>query len=72
MKYTVVVHRDEEETRRVIYLADVPSLPGCHTYGRTVAEAIRNAREAISVYLESLEIEGDPIPSEEASLLVEA
>ncbi|MFA6489385.1 MAG: type II toxin-antitoxin system HicB family antitoxin [Candidatus Micrarchaeia archaeon] len=32
--------------------AFVPALPGCHTQGRTIAEAVRNVKEAISLYLE--------------------
>lgn len=32
--------------------AFVPALPGCHTQGRTIAEAMRNVKEAIGLYLE--------------------
>lgn len=32
--------------------ASVPELPGCHTQGRTLAEAVRNVKEAIGLYLE--------------------
>ena len=50
------------------YTVTVPSLPGCVTYGDTVDEAIRMAREAIDLYLESLEAHGDPIPDERMTL----
>jgi predicted RNase H-like HicB family nuclease len=36
----------------------VPSLEGCITYGETMDEAIENAKEAISLYIESLEAHG--------------
>ncbi len=32
--------------------AFVPALPGCHTQGRTLAEAVQNVKEAIGLYLE--------------------
>ena len=45
------------------YTVTVPALPGCVTEGDTIEEAISNAREAISVYLESLRSHGLPVPS---------
>jgi len=36
------------------FTASVPLLPGCVTYGRTVAEAKEMAKDAISGYIESL------------------
>ena len=35
------------------YVADVPTLPGCMSQGKTVEAAIRNVREAINLYLET-------------------
>jgi predicted RNase H-like HicB family nuclease len=35
------------------YVADVPELPGCISQGRTVEEALKNVREAISLYVEA-------------------
>lgn len=46
----------------------VPSLSGWVTYGGTVEEAIRMAREAIEAYMESLRQHGDEVPSEEGTL----
>jgi antitoxin HicB len=36
------------------FTAMAPILPGCVTYGRTLAEAKRMTRDAISGYIESL------------------
>lgn len=36
------------------YVADVPELPGCMSQGKTVEAALRNAREAIELYLETV------------------
>ena len=37
------------------YTADVPSLPGCLSEGDTLDEAMANVREAIDLYLETVE-----------------
>lgn len=46
------------------YLAYFPALRGCHTWGQTYEEAIKNAEEALVGYLEALRIAGDKIPDE--------
>lgn len=59
MKFRVLIEPDEDG----VYVAEVPSLPGCVSQGATRSEALVNVREAIALYLESLEVYGDPIPS---------
>ncbi len=44
------------------FTAIVPVLPGCVTYGRTLAEAKKMAKDAIFSYIESLKKHGEPIP----------
>ena len=34
------------------YVVGVPQLPGCMTQGKTIEEALDNAKEAIELYLE--------------------
>jgi predicted RNase H-like HicB family nuclease len=58
MKFRVLVEQDEDG----VFIAEVPSLPGCLSDGRTREEALANVREAIALYLESLAAHGDPIP----------
>lgn len=43
----------------------VPSLPGCISYGRNLAEAKKMAVDAIEGYLASLKKHREPIPSDE-------
>ena len=43
------------------YTAIVPLLPGCISEGDTLA----NIKEAIELYIESLRVDGEPIPTEE-------
>ncbi len=58
IRFNVIVERDEDG----MYVAKVPDLPGCATEGRTKKELMRNVREAIQAYLESLKKHGDPVP----------
>jgi predicted RNase H-like HicB family nuclease len=67
MKFRVMIRQDEDG----IFVAEVPSLPGCVTQGRTRKEAIENAKEAIAAYLESLAAHDEPIPLSLAEELVE-
>lgn len=60
LKFTIYIDRNEEGG----YTVTVPSLPGCITQGERWDEAIANAREAITGYIETLRILGKPIPIE--------
>jgi predicted RNase H-like HicB family nuclease len=51
------------------FTAMVPILPGCVTYGRTLAEAKQLAKDAISGYIESLRKHKEPIPTDDESLV---
>lgn len=48
------------------YTVTVPLLPGCISEGDTREEALANIKEAIELYMESLQADGEPIPAEEA------
>jgi predicted RNase H-like HicB family nuclease len=58
--YTVVFEPQPEGGYTVL----VPALPGCLTEGDTLAEARRNAGEAILVYCESLLMDGMALPQD--------
>ncbi len=57
-EFEVVLQPEEEGG----YSVFVPALPGCVSQGETRDEAIAMIREAIELYLESLEAHGDPLP----------
>lgn len=59
-KFTVVLSPQDDGG----YLVEVPILPGCATYGKTVDEALEMVREAIASYLGSLIADGEEIPQE--------
>jgi predicted RNase H-like HicB family nuclease len=58
VRYRVLIEQDEDG----VYMAEVPSLPGCISQGNTRSEAIDNIKEAIAGYLESLQAHGEPVP----------
>jgi predicted RNase H-like HicB family nuclease len=49
------------------FTVDVPSLPGCVTWGKTKDDALKNAEEAIAVYVEDMVACGEKIPNVEVS-----
>ena len=61
MQYTAIFEAQPEGG----YHASCPALPGCHSEGDTLEESIANIRQAIAVYLESLQAHGEPLPIED-------
>jgi predicted RNase H-like HicB family nuclease len=51
LAYRVVFERDDSGA----WIARVPSIPGCHTYGRTIDQARRRIREALGLWIEDAE-----------------
>jgi predicted RNase H-like HicB family nuclease len=64
-------------TRRVILypgedgyvIAEVPSLPGCISQGKTRDEALTNIREAITLHVEVLQERGEPVPDDHVEMV---
>lgn len=61
MAYTVIVELDLDAGA---YSVVVPTLPGCTSQGRTLEEALANAREAITGHIAALRQMGEPVPEE--------
>lgn len=51
------------------YHVYAPSLKGCHSYGSTKEEALKNIAEAIALWLESARELGIPIPKRDTVLV---
>lgn len=47
-RYRAVLERDESGA----WIARVPSVPGCHTYGRSLVEAKRRIRSALRLWVD--------------------
>ena len=58
LKFKVILEKEKEGG----YAVHVPALPGCHTQGDDIPEALKNAREAIECYLESMQKDGIALP----------
>ena len=56
--YRVIIVPDEKGT----FHGYVPALPGCHTWGKTLAETKEYLREAMQVHNETLQDDGEEIP----------
>ena len=46
-------------------VAEVPSLPGCISQGKTREEALENIKDAIEGFIAALEQDGLPVPAED-------
>lgn len=49
MKYTIVIHKDEQEGG---FWGECPELPGCYSQGEGIEELMKNIHEAVELYLE--------------------
>lgn len=68
-RYEIIIFWSDEDQS---FIADVPELPGCMAHGASHAEALENAQEAISLWLETAAEHGDPIPEPKGRRLVYA
>ncbi len=60
--YIFQIEIEQEEDGR--WSAEVPTLPGCATWGHTKEEALSSIQEATQLYIESLLAHGDTIPTD--------
>lgn len=58
-KYAMYITWDNSDG---IFVVEVPELPGCIAHGDTRAEAINNAEDAISAWIEVAKETGRPVP----------
>ncbi len=57
MTYYVYIRQEEER-----FVAEVPALPGCRTFGRSEQEALENIRAVVEVYRIQLQRSRQPLP----------
>lgn len=66
LTYRIMIKKDGK-----FYHAYVPSLVGCHSQGKTIDEAKKNIREAITGYLKVLQSQKQAISKDEGLESVE-
>ena len=59
MNYTVVLEKGRESG----FVAYCPALKGCVSQGCTRKEAMKNLKEAMTLYIEALIEDGIPVPN---------
>lgn len=65
MNRKVVLYRGEDD----FIVAEVPSLQGVISQGKTRDEALRNIKEAVSLHVEVLLERNLPVPKDETELV---
>jgi predicted RNase H-like HicB family nuclease len=65
MVYTVYIEKGEDSG----YIAHCPAIPGCHSQGETLEEAVENIKDAIRGCIEALG--GDLISPPKEALVIE-
>ncbi len=69
IKYQVIIYWSDEDGA---FIAEVPELPGCAAHGMTQEEALKNAQEAIRLWIDTAKEFGDPIPEPKGRRLIQA
>jgi predicted RNase H-like HicB family nuclease len=59
-KYEVILYWSDEDQ---VFVAEVPELLGCMAHGDTQESALKNAKEAIQLWIDTAQEFGDPVPT---------
>ena len=57
--YEIILYWSDEDEA---FVAEVPELLGCVAHGPTQEEALRNAKEATQLWIDTAREFGDPVP----------
>ena len=68
-KYEVIIYWSAEDQ---VFIAEVPELAGCAAHGSTPNEALAQAQEAISLWIETAQEFGDAVPEPKGRRLMYA
>jgi predicted RNase H-like HicB family nuclease len=66
-KYEIIIYWSNEDEA---FIAEVPELPGCMAHGATPENALKNAKEAIQLWIDTAKEFGDPIPEPKGQRLI--
>ncbi len=68
-KYEIIIYWSNEDNA---FIAEVPELPGCMAHGETPEKALKNAKEAIQLWIDAAKEFGDTIPEPKGNKLIYA
>ena len=66
-KYEIIIYWSDEDEA---FVAEVPELPGCAAHGSTQEATLASAKEAISLWIETAQEFGDPVPEPKGRRLI--
>ena len=58
-KYEVIIYWSDEDQA---FIAELPELPGCMAHGESQESALKNAQEAIQLWIDTANEFGDSVP----------
>lgn len=59
-RYEIIIYWSQEDQA---FVAEVPELPGCLAHGGTHEEALRNAKEAMALWIDTARKDGHAVPA---------
>jgi predicted RNase H-like HicB family nuclease len=66
-KYEIIIYWSNGDEA---FIAEVPELPGCMAHGETPEKALKNANEAIQLWINTAKEFGDPVPEPKGERLI--
>jgi len=66
-KYEIILYWSAEDQ---VFVAEVPELAGCMAHGKTQEVALRNAKQAIQLWIDTAREFGDHVPAPKGRRLV--
>ncbi|MBI5308392.1 MAG: type II toxin-antitoxin system HicB family antitoxin [Planctomycetes bacterium] len=66
-RYEIIIYWSNEDNA---FIAEVPELPGCIAHGETPEKALKNAKEAMQLWIDTAKEFGDPIPEPKGERLI--
>lgn len=66
-RYEIIIYWSNEDGA---FIAEVPELSGCMAHGDSSEDALKNAQEAIQLWIDTAREFGDPIPEPKGQRLI--
>jgi predicted RNase H-like HicB family nuclease len=66
-KYEIIIYWSKEDDA---FIAEVPELPGCMAHGDTPETALKNAKQATQLWIDTAKEFGDAVPEPKGERLI--